>query len=78
MDIKMSSNCFLEHSERIDLNARDICVRTAFLISCEYGHNDVVKLMLEYSKVVGINILKSFHMPKGIKDLLKKYCWTKD
>ena len=69
---------FLEHSERIDLNARDNFGETAFMIACQYGDKDVVKLLLKYSKVVDINISKSIHMPKRIKDLLKKYCWTKD
>ena len=42
---------FLHHSERIELNARGNNGETAFMIACEFGHKEVVQLLLENSNI---------------------------
>ena len=61
----------LDHSERIELNARDNSGWTAFLKACYFGHKDVVKLLLKYSEFVDINIAESFYIYDEIKNLLE-------
>ena len=46
---------FLDHSDRIELDARHNVGEdfglTAFMIACKYGHKDVVQLLLNNSKI---------------------------
>ena len=42
----------LDHSEKIELNARDHYGWTALTLACILGLKDVVKLLLEYSKLL--------------------------
>ena len=44
--------------------------------ACLNGRNDVVKLLLECSKIVDINIPESFWIPQEIKDLIKMHSMT--
>ena len=45
----------LDHSERIDLNTRDIDGATAFMNACFFGHKDVVKLLMGHFKRIDLN-----------------------
>ena len=45
----------LDHSERIELNARTIEGWTAAMIACEEGHKDVVQLLLDLSERIELN-----------------------
>ena len=38
-------NFFLDHSERIDLNDKDVLGRTALMIANQEGHQDIVQLI---------------------------------
>ena len=59
MDVKMLSNVqlLLDNSEKdIDLNARTYEGRTAFMIACDIRNRDIVQLLVEHSKIKGIDI----------------------
>ena len=46
----------LDHSEGIELNARNYCRGwTAFKIACRYGQTDVVKLLLDHFERIDLN-----------------------
>ena len=60
----------MDHSERIDLNARNTGW-TAFTMACLFKRKDVVKLLLEYPEVIDINVPESFPLSKDIKDLIE-------
>ena len=45
----------LEHTERIELNARANGGTTAFTWACKNGHKDVVQLLLEHSERIELN-----------------------
>ena len=45
----------LEHSERIELNARANDGWTAFMLACYFGHKDVVQLLLEHFEIIELN-----------------------
>ena len=68
---------FLDHSDRIELNARDSFGRTAFMFACSRGRKDVVKLLLDCSEVVDIKIQGSYFQPsEEIKTLLNMHSKT--
>ena len=50
MDTKMLFNWFLNHSDKIELNAGGNDGFTAFMEACYRGHKDVVKLLLNHSE----------------------------
>ena len=39
----------MNHSERVELNARDCFGLTAFMLACKKGNTDIVKLLLDRS-----------------------------
>ena len=45
----------------------------AFMIACYNGRKDVVKLLLNYSEVVDINIPEGVRLSEEIKTLLKMH-----
>ena len=45
----------LEHSEGIELNARNNDGATAFMDACMEGHKDVVQLLLEHPEGIELN-----------------------
>ena len=59
------------NSEESGLNIKDEYGNTAFMVACYFGHKDVVKLLLEYSEVVDINIPESFPLSEDIENLIK-------
>ena len=54
----------------IDMNAKDICGRTAFFFACHFGHKDVVQLLLKHSKIVDTTIPQNFSVSQEIKYLI--------
>ena len=60
----------MDHSERIDLNARNTGW-TAFTMACLFKRKDVVKLLLEYPEDIDINVPESFPLSQDIKDLIE-------
>ena len=59
--------------QNIDLNARSNNGKTAFIWASFNGHEDVVKLLLEYSKVFDINIPKNFQLRIEVDKILKSW-----
>ena len=45
----------LDHSERIELNARDNFGWTGFMEACYNGHKDVVQLLLDHFERIELN-----------------------
>ena len=57
----------LDHSERIELNARSNNGRTAFMYACSHGR-DFVKLLLEHSD---IDVSGYEDLPQEIRDFIE-------
>ena len=45
----------LDHSEGIELNARDNSGLTALILACRKGHKDVVQMLLNHSNRINMN-----------------------
>ena len=45
----------LDHSERIELNARDNEGQTVFMFACGNGHKDIVIMLLAHSDRIDLN-----------------------
>ena len=41
------------------------------MIACQYGREDVVKLLLEYPEVIDINIPENFYLSEEIENLIE-------
>ena len=52
----------LDNSERIELNAKNIFGRTAFMLTCSNGHMDVVKMLLDHSNKIELNARDNIEM----------------
>ena len=61
-------------SKNIELNVEDRHGQTAFMLACYNGQIEVVKLCLDYSEVLYVNVPKTNQLTQPIKDLflLKK------
>ena len=67
----------LDHSERIELNARNNGGNTALMFACIHGYKDVVNLLLDISERIELNARNNFGMTafmwackKGHKDVV--------
>ena len=49
---------------------KDIEGNTPLLVACQYGHPDVVQLLLEHSQILNTNIPEDIDLDKEIKDLI--------
>ena len=63
----------LNHSDKIDLNAKDNDEWTPWMFACQFGHKDVVQLLLDHSDKIDTSNRPNWLLSKEMRVFIEMH-----